>query len=74
MGNGYLTQSGVYILHTDNPKFSAVVAMPRTKAGTLVPYQEHPQTYPLELKLKYKPERDRGLFFRWSYRCWMSGA
>ncbi len=56
-------QSGVYILHTDNPKFSAVVAMPRTRPGILVPYQEHPQTYPLELKLKYAPDRDRGLVF-----------
>lgn len=56
-------QSGAYVLHTDNPKFSAVVAMPRTKPGILVPYQEHPQTYPLELKLKYDPERDRGLVF-----------
>jgi glycogen debranching enzyme len=56
-------QSGVYVLHTDNPKFSAVVAMPRTRPGILVPYQEHPQTYPLELKLKYAPDRDRGLVF-----------
>lgn len=56
-------QSGVYVLHTDNPKFSAVVAMPGTRPGILVPYQEHPQTYPLELTLKYAPNRDRGLVF-----------
>jgi hypothetical protein len=56
-------QSGVYVLHTDNPKFSALVAMPRTRPGILVPYQEHPQTYPLELTLKYEPDRDRGLVF-----------
>jgi glycogen debranching enzyme len=56
-------QSGVYVLHTDNPKFSAVIAMPRARPGILTPYQEHPQTYPLELKLKYVPDRDRGLVF-----------
>ncbi len=55
--------SGVYVLHTDNPQFSAVVAMPRTRPGILVPYQEHPQTYPLELKLSYDPKRDRGSVF-----------
>ncbi|MDQ2843647.1 MAG: glycogen debranching protein, partial [Acidobacteriota bacterium] len=37
-----------------------VVGMPGTKPGILVPYQEHPQTYPLELKLSYNPKRDRG--------------
>ncbi len=52
--------SGVYILHTDNPHFSAIVAMPHTRPGILVPYQEHPQTYPLELKLSYDPKRDHG--------------
>ncbi len=52
--------SGVYVLHTDNPDFSGVVAMPHTHPGILVPYQEHPQSYPLELKLSYDPQRDRG--------------
>jgi hypothetical protein len=52
--------SGLYVLHTDNPQLSALVAMPHTRAGILVPYQEHPQTYPLELKLSYDPKRDRG--------------
>ncbi len=55
--------SGYYILHTDDPKFSAVVAMPNTKPGIMVPYQEHPQTYPLELKLSFDPQKDRGLIF-----------
>ncbi len=52
--------NGVYVLHTDNPQFSAVVAMPRTRPGIMVPYQEHPQTFPLELKLSYDPKRDHG--------------
>ncbi len=56
-------ESGVYILHTDDPNFSGLVAMPRTKPGILVPYQEHPQTYPLELKLHFDPKNDRGLVF-----------
>jgi glycogen debranching enzyme len=56
-------KSGFYILHTDDPKFSAIVAMPRARPGILVPYQEHPQTYPLELTLQYDPARDPGLVF-----------
>jgi hypothetical protein len=55
--------SGFYILHTDDPAFSAVVAMPRTQPGILPPYQERPQTYPLELKLKFDPAKDRGTAF-----------
>jgi len=54
---------GVYMLRTDNPQFSAMVGMPGAKPGILVPYQEHPQTYPLELKLSYNPKRDRGLVY-----------
>ena len=56
-------ESGYYILHTDNEKFSATIAMPHTQPGILVPYQEHPQTYPLELKLRFNPAKDRGLVF-----------
>ncbi len=52
--------SGYYVLQTDDPKFSGLVAMPGTRSGILVPYQEHPQTYPLELKLSFDPKRDRG--------------
>ncbi len=54
---------GAYVLHSDNPQFSAIVAMPHTHPGIMVPYQEHPQTYPLELKLSYDPKRDHGLVF-----------
>ncbi len=52
--------SGAYILHTDDPNFSAVVGMPGTRPGIMVPYQEHPQTFPLELKLSFDPKRDSG--------------
>jgi hypothetical protein len=54
---------GAYILHTDNPDFSAIVAMPNTKPGIMVPYQEHPQTYPTQFKLSYDPKRDAGMVF-----------
>jgi glycogen debranching enzyme len=56
-------RSGYYILNTDDPKFSGIVAMPRTQPGILVPYQEHPQTYPLQLKLEFDPARDHGQIF-----------
>jgi glycogen debranching enzyme len=55
--------SGLYLLHTDDPSFSGIVAMPRSKPGISVPYQERPQTYPLELKLTFDPKRDAGLSF-----------
>ena len=55
--------AGAYILHTDNPDFSAVVAMPNTKPGIMVPYQEHPQTYPTQFRLSYDPKRDAGMVF-----------
>jgi hypothetical protein len=54
---------GYYVLHTDNPDFSAAVAMPRAQPGILPPYQERPQTYPVELKLSFDPKTDSGLFF-----------
>jgi glycogen debranching enzyme len=55
--------SGIYVLHTDNPAFSGIVAMPGTKPGILPPYQEHPQSYPLQLKLTFDPKRDTGKLF-----------
>lgn len=65
--------SGFYILHTDNPNFSAIVGMPHTQPGILVPYQEHPQTYPAQLKLSFDPKRDRGLEFPLIMRVIASG-
>ena len=54
---------GLYVLHTDDPTFSAVVQMPGTRPGIMVPYQEHPQTYPLELKLSFNPKTDKGKLY-----------
>ena len=56
-------QSGYYVLHTDDPSFSAAVAMPRAQPGILAPYQERPQTHPVELKLRVDPKKDGGLSF-----------
>jgi hypothetical protein len=54
---------GYYILHTDDPGFSAAIAMPQAQPGVLAPYQERPQTHPLELKLAFDPGKDAGLEF-----------
>ncbi len=59
----WVAKGGFYILHTDDPKFSGVVAMPDTRPGILVPYQEHPQTYPLELKLSFDPKTNAGKLY-----------
>lgn len=56
-------QQGVYVLHTDDPNFSAIVAMPNTQPGIMAPYQERPQTYPLQFKLRFDPKRDKGLVY-----------
>jgi glycogen debranching enzyme len=56
-------QGGFYILHTDDPDFSGIVAMPHTRPGILPPYQEHPQTYPVQLKLTFNPQHDAGLVY-----------
>ncbi|HEX4749653.1 MAG TPA: glycogen debranching protein [Bryobacteraceae bacterium] len=54
---------GVYVLHTDDPSFSAVVAMPKTQPGIMPPYQERPQTYPVQFKLNFDPKQDSGVVY-----------
>lgn len=54
---------GYYLLHTDDPEFTAAVAMPRTRPGILSPYQERPRSYPAEFKLSFDPKTDSALFF-----------
>ncbi len=54
---------GYYILHTDDPSLSAVVAMPRAQPGILPPYQERPEAYPVELRLHFDPKTDSDLLF-----------
>lgn len=57
-GNG-----GIYTLATDNANFFGMVAMPGSESGFLRPYQERPQTLPLEFRIKYDPVRDDGRYF-----------
>src|SRR5260370_28274811 len=60
----WVTQAGgYYVVHNDDPEFSAAVAMPHAQPGILPPYQERPHTYPLELKLSFHPKTDAGIFF-----------
>ena len=56
-------ENGFYVLHTDNPAFSGIVAMPHARSGIMPPYQEHPQTYPLQFILRFEPNRDTGRVF-----------
>ncbi len=62
-GAEWVESGGYYVLHTDNPDFTAAVGMPRAQPGILAPYQERPSTYPLEFKLAFDPGTDSGLFF-----------
>ena len=55
--------SGFYILHTDTETLAGGVAIPGATPGVLAPYQERPQTYPVELKLRFDPKTDAGRFY-----------
>ncbi len=55
--------SGLYLLHTDFAALTGAVALPGATPGILAPYQERPQTHPLELSLHVDPSRDRNRFF-----------
>ncbi len=54
---------GIYTLATDNSNFFGMVAMPGSKRGAIRPYQERPQTLPLEFNISYDPARDDHQFF-----------
>jgi glycogen debranching enzyme len=56
----WVPQPGAYVLHTDFPDLAGAVAMPETEPGVMAPYQEKPQTHPLELKLHYDPAKQAG--------------
>lgn len=59
----WVPRIGGYVLHTDFSNLAGAVAMPGARAGVLAPYQEKPHFYPLELKLRYEPKRDRDRYF-----------
>jgi glycogen debranching enzyme len=54
---------GIYTLNTDNPSFFGMIAMPNSTRGLLAPYQERPQTLPLEFNISYDPAHDDNKFF-----------
>ena len=56
----WVPSASAYILHTDFPDFSGAVALPTAQSGVMAPYQEKPQTHPLEFKLRFDPARDAG--------------
>lgn len=58
-----IANGGGVLLETASPQLSGLVAMPRTVASILPPYQERPAASPLELKLRYDPELDKDLVF-----------
>jgi glycogen debranching enzyme len=56
-------QGGFYVLHLNFPDHAAAIAMPQATRGTLAPYQERPQTYPLEFVLNFDPTSDSDKIF-----------
>ena len=58
MGTG-----GGYVLSTDNPSIFGMVGMPQATSGIMAPYQERPQGFPLQFKVKFDPATDGGKYF-----------
>ncbi len=54
----WVPEQGCYILHTDSNSLSGAVTIPGAQPGIMAPYQEKPQTHPVELKLHFDPKRD----------------
>jgi glycogen debranching enzyme len=52
--------SGYYVLHTDFPDFAGAVAVPGATHGLMAQYQERPEAYPLEFRLRVDPKTDSG--------------
>ncbi len=55
--------SGFYILHESFPDHAAALAMPTAEPGILEPYQERPQTWPVQFVLHFDPSHDSSTFF-----------
>lgn len=54
---------GYYVLHSDFDNFAGAVTIPGAQPGIITPYQERPQTHPLELLLHVDPARDKNKLF-----------
>lgn len=55
--------SGFYILHLPFPDQAAALAIPDAEPGILAPYQERPQSLPLQFVLHYDPATDHNNFY-----------
>ena len=55
--------TGFYVLHSDFPDFSGAVGLPGATSGIMAPYQERPQTHPLEFRLHFDPKTDHGKIY-----------
>ena len=51
--------TGFYVLHSDFSDFNGAVGLPGATFGVMAPYQERPQTHPLEFRLHVDPKTDR---------------
>ncbi len=58
-----LGSGGVYTLGTDNPEVFGMIGMANATPGPISPYQEHPQTLPLEFRVHFDPAKDAGNLF-----------
>ena len=58
-----LGSGGVYTLGTDNPEVFGMIGMANATPGPISPYQEHPQTLPLEFRVHFDPAKDAGHLF-----------
>jgi len=52
--------SGFYILHLNSPDQAAAVTLPGAEPGILPPYQERPNSWPLQFVLHFDPKQDAG--------------
>ncbi len=52
--------SGFYILHLNSPDQAAAVALPGAEPGILPPYQERPNSWPLQFVLHFDSKKDEG--------------
>ncbi|HEY4054652.1 MAG TPA: hypothetical protein VGL74_12955 [Terriglobales bacterium] len=54
---------GFYMLHLNFPDHAAAVEITGAEPGIMPPYQEKPQTYPLQFVLHFDPARDGNKLF-----------
>jgi glycogen debranching enzyme len=55
--------SGFYILHLNTPEHAAALALPTAEPGILPPYQERPDSWPLQFVLHFDPQKDAGKLY-----------